>query len=556
MNASDNRAVRPPTFADAVDRWTELHPEILFLLLTGWYIVLVWNLARKPLWYDELFTFYIARQPSVSRMLEAIRDIDFNPPLNYFLTRWSIQIFGPTPWAARLPAIIAFWGGSLAVFELLRRRASALIGAVGVILLWSTPFFFYAAQARPYGLLLAFTALLVGLWDAAAAGHRKLALPLLFVSGALLLLSHIFGTLSLAAVCLGETVRIWRRRRADWLMIAALLLPFFAAFTYIPMFETFHESVFPPEAMVTWGKLYYLYFAIFRWMWRPLLAIAIVALLYRNHERPYSEESGVHARTPGTDLILAVLFLTPAGLALLFMRSHGAFYDRYGIAAVLPIVLVVSIFLRRRTRACASASFAAFCAVAVLLLLSTVLRTPLVRAAEAVLPPRAAAKVTGMVITSGHGPFRPWWKPLPIPEGLLREREQAPTLSSLADFHRNLPLVAASELTFTEMGNRETSAVTDRLFYLYDRQAELQIAHRSIAQGVLDVQQFFPKRGTVTAYETFVQEHPQMLVIGTYEHPGDWLLRKAALDGAELRIIAHYEGYADTDLYLVSYPNR
>jgi hypothetical protein len=541
--------------ADAVGRWTDLHPVILFAVLTAWYIALVWNLALKPLWYDELFTFYIAQQPTVARMLEAIRSIDFNPPLNYFLTRWSIHFFGASPWATRLPAIVGFWAGSLAVFELLRRQASALIGLIGVILLWCTPFFVYAAQARPYGLLLASTALLIAAWDATAAGHRKLGLPLVGLTAILLLLSHVFGTLSLGAVCLGETVRTYRQRKADWPMIGALLLPLVATVAYVPMLHTFRESVFPPEAMVTWGKLYYLYFAIFRWMWRPLLALVLIAFVYRNNDRGDSEGIGAHTRHRGTGLILALLFLIPVALAGLFMRSHGAFYDRYAMVAVLPIVLITPILLRRLTSGSTSASFAGCIAIAFLLLLSTALRTPVVRAASALFPERTAVKVSGLVITSPHGPFRPWWKPLPVPANLLEERARAPLLTSLVDFHPQLPLVAASELTFTEMGSREPTALTSRLCYVYDREAELQLSHRTIAQGVLDVQQFFPKRGCVISYNTFVAQHREFLVIGTYEHPGDWLLRKIAMNGASLEIVARYEGYAATDIYLVEFPD-
>lgn len=487
-------------------------------------------------------------------MMQAMHTIDLNPPLNYFLTRWSIAAFGPTPWATRLPEIVAFWVGGLAIFELLRRRASVLIGALGVLLLWCCPFFSYAAEARPYGLLLGFTALLVAAWDAVASGHRRFGIPLLAIAGVLLLLSHIFGLLSLGAVWVGEGVRSWRRRKIDWPMIAMLLLPLLAAISYRPMFLSYHVAVFPAEANASWSKLGFLYYAIFRWMWRPLLAIGLVAILFRDKHETNPTENGESASIPGTAWVLALLFLIPVGLTILFMRSHGAFYDRYGMATAIPIVLLAPILLRRWTAASASASFAALCAVGFLLLLSTTLRPPLVRAAERVLSPRAATKVTGMLTTSMHGPFRPWWKKLPVPQQLLSEREQAPLLRSLDDFYASLPLVAASEITFVEMDNRESADVTRRLFYLYDRKAEIEIAHRTIADGMLEIRDFYPLRGTLAPYQQFVAENRQFLVIGLFEHPGDWLLRKAESDGASLQVVARYNGYSDTDIYLVTFP--
>jgi hypothetical protein len=570
-------ASRPPgriaAFARSAEQWSNEHPAFLFVALTAWYVALIWHLIRRPLWFDELSTFYIAQQPTVSRMMEAIRTVDLNPPLSYFLTRWSMAAFGASPWGARLPGAIAFWGGSVAIFALLRRRASSLIAALGVLLFWCTPYFPYAAEARPYGLLLGLSAILLAGWDTAAFGRRKLGLTTVFVAAILLLLSHLFGTLSLGAVWVGEAVRSWRRRKLDLPMLAVLLLPLLATITYRPIFHTFQTGVFPPESQASWNKLYFLYFAVFRWMSRPLLAIGLIALFtWRRRQRvfremierkPYRQETRYVTTPPyleGTFALpmcvtLTLLFLVPLGLTILFMRSHGAFFDRYGMVAVLPIVLLVPLLLARRwTRFSASASFGAFCCVAFLLLLSTALRAPLTVAASTILPPHAANKATRYLATSPYGPFRPWWKALAVPEPLLQERAQAPLIPSLDAFHPDLPLVAGNELTFVEMDNHESDVLTHRLFYLYDRQAEVAIAHRSAANSILKMKNFFPLRGTIAPYASFVSKHRRFLVLALYEHSGDWLLRKLEADGATLQIIGRADGYADTDLYLVTYP--
>lgn len=531
-----------------VHRWCDAHPAILFALLSGWYVGLVWKLAIRPLWFDELTTFYIARQPTVARMMEAIRTIDLNPPLNYFLTRWSMAVFGTSPWVPRLPGMIAFWLGSLAIFALLRRRTSSLMAALGVLLFWSSPFFPYATEARPYGLLLGFTAVLLAAWDGAAPRTRKWDIPLVFVAGSLLLLSHIFGTLSLGAVWMGEGVRAGSRRKIDRPMMAALVLPLIAALTYAPMLHSYSQSVFPPEAQVTWGKLWFLYYSVFRWMWRPLVAMAVVAFFWRKHRHA----AGPASRMPGLATALLMLFLIPVAVTILFMRTHGAFFDRYAMAVVIPIVLLAPMLLRKWTNANPSATLASLSAVAFLLLLSTALRVPLVRAASAVLPAGAASKASGILTTSVHGPFRAWWTPLPVPATLLQERKTAPLLASLDNFDPDLPLVAADELTFVEMDHRASSAVTGRLYYLYDREAEVTIAHRSASGTMMQLEKFFPLRGKVEPYRAFIAQHRQFLVIGRYEHSGDWLLRQLEIDGAGLQVVAQIEGYSDTDLYLVT----
>lgn len=580
MSASDSSSPALPqprprgrfsVLAHSVSAWADAHSAIVFSLLTAWYAALVWNPIRRPLWFDELSTFYIAQQPTVARMMEAIRNIDLNPPLNYFLTRWSLHLFGPTPWAARLPGAVAFWGGSLAIFIVLRRRASAIVASIGVLLFWCSPYLQYSVEARPYGLLLGLTAVLVAAWDHT---HRKSGLVLTFVAAALLLLSHIFGVLSLGAVWVGEAVRTWRNRRLDPAVALTLLLPLVAAVTYAPMFHTFQGAMFPPAAQVTWSKLGFLYFAVFRWMWRPLLVILIFAAIFLRRRarvlarvrsgkyRAISYSSFVagspdqlfYSRYPrAMQAVLACLFLVPFAITLLFMRSHGAFYDRYGMVAVIPITLVAPLLLSWGLRAASSTAFAAFSWIAVLLLLSTALRSPLDAAVYRTFPPRAAKKIAGMLTTSEHGPFRPWWQKLPVPEELQKERESAPTLHSLDSFYPDLPIVAADELTFVEMDHRESSLVR-RLYYTYDREAETQISHRAAANSILKMQQFFPLRGTIEPYSSFIAEHKTFVVIGLWEHSGDWLLRKLMQDGATLNIVAQYQGYTDTDVYLVNFP--
>ena len=164
------------------------------------------------------------------------------------------------------------------------------------------------------------------------------------------------------------------------------------------------------------------------------------------------------------------------------------------------------------------------------------------------------AKLAGILTTSLHGPFRPWWKKLPVPASIQSERQSPPFVQSLEAFHPELPIVAASELTFFEMDNRESSAVTTRLNYLYDRRAEIEISHRSVADGILEAREYFPLRANIADYQQFIAEHRTFLVVGLWEHPGDWLLRKAATDGASITLVGRIEGYTDTDIYLVTFP--
>jgi hypothetical protein len=59
------------------------------------YALLEFARAVRPLWFDELFTFQIARLPDLGRIFRAI-PADGNPPLYYLLARLSFRLLGET----------------------------------------------------------------------------------------------------------------------------------------------------------------------------------------------------------------------------------------------------------------------------------------------------------------------------------------------------------------------------------------------------------------------------------------------------------------------------
>ena len=77
----------------------------------------------RPLWYDELFTLYVASETSVGATVSALlAGADTNPPLDYVLRHLSLALFGESPAAFRWPSALAFIAGLLAIFAYVRRR--------------------------------------------------------------------------------------------------------------------------------------------------------------------------------------------------------------------------------------------------------------------------------------------------------------------------------------------------------------------------------------------------------------------------------------------------
>jgi hypothetical protein len=120
----------------------------------------------------------------------------------------------------------------------------------------------------------------------------------------------------------------------------------------------------------------------------------------------------------------------------------------------------------------------------------------------------------------------------------------------------DLPLVAASGLTFLEMDHYESPATVKRLYYLSDRDLALRIAHATIFEGgFVTLNRHFPIRAKVAPYPQFVAEHPQFLVVGTPTYSEDWLIKHLLAIHAKLQYLGDFPiPYKDTEIFEVTMP--
>src|ERR1700742_4524630 len=117
--------------------------------LTALYVLAVVVGNRRYVWFDELFTFNIARSPSFAQLWYRELRFDCNPPTGYLLSRMSMSLFGATPLGLRFPSMVEFYFGSLAILLYVRRKAGIAFAAFAVLLLWAAvPTLYYAVEAR------------------------------------------------------------------------------------------------------------------------------------------------------------------------------------------------------------------------------------------------------------------------------------------------------------------------------------------------------------------------------------------------------------------------
>ena len=159
----------------------ERSPWIAFALIFLIYVPYALETSRhRPLWHDELFTYWISQAPTLAAMWTDLRTLDLNPPLVYLLTRLSFHCFGVSTLSTRLPEIAAFLIALFALFHFVRTRLGVAFGLFAVTLLIGSDISELGVDARPYSLMLGFLALALIAWQSATEaaqvkGKRHLA---------------------------------------------------------------------------------------------------------------------------------------------------------------------------------------------------------------------------------------------------------------------------------------------------------------------------------------------------------------------------------------------
>ena len=486
--------------------------EFWFLLsgLTLLYIFVLTIGSRRYVWYDELFTFDIARSTSLQQLWNRLK-FDNHTPTVYLLSRLSMSVFGPTPLGLRFPSMIEFYVGSMAVLLYVKRKASIAFAGVAVLMLWAAaPTLFYAVEARPYALIFASFACLLLSWDTAIrAQPRGLALFGIAISTLLMSAAHVFAPFTLFAFVVAEALRCWRRGKPDYALWAALLLPMLIMVIYIPLIRASEGIVFGVHASFnTMGKFFE------DTLNGPIMFFVLLATLLV--PQPRKDREIRPEFLPEEFMLLACMFLSPILLSLILMHRQGAFYDRYGIASQVAILAALSIFLAYRLRLSRVAAWAAS-----IVLLFFLLRNQV-------------------------------WHVLRDPV--------AANAAILASVEPKLPIVVGEGMVFMEMNHHEEAAVASRLYFLKDAEASMRYVHSNIYQTFEAPDDMkaagFPIHGKIEQYSSFVSQHRQFLLIGA---PVQWVFIKLRLDGASIAYLDDYKeakSHSDTVLYLVTMPSK
>lgn len=473
-------------FGERCEKILVRHERVAVLLaLLLFLLSIAFNVLTRPIWFDECFTLFISRLPSLQQMLPAM-PADSQPPMQYLLTHVSMRLFGETELGLRLPEMLAYLAAGLLTYRIVRRHGSAGQALFAMAALLACPInVVQSATARPYGLLVFFSALVFLCWQAAGLRTGSRLLPLCGITLALAgaIFTHHLAVVDIGLFLLaGELVRLRNRRRFDLPMTAAILAGMspllftlsLARQTQLVLGEPIrHAATFWISPTLTNLGAYRSMFPL------PLAAIAILCALRISLESKPPAAGPLPAVPAHEWAATASLSLVLPVQMLLTSFEHGYFFPKYAVNTSLGLALLSAWGLprirglREMTRPLMVLSAAAF-----LLFCATIVgaRQILHRDAHADL---AASAVSPLLINAPAGE----------------------------------PIVIANAWNFTSQWWYAPTALQQRLVYLYDTNYAVHQSDFVPELSLVADKSYLPV--PTAAYSQFIVTHSHFLLLSS-----------------------------------------
>lgn len=196
--------------AAAIDHY----PGRAFAILSVFYFIAVLSLSSmKLLWLDELITLRIATLGGATVIWNALsRGVDPNPPVTHLLVHYSRALFGDHEFAYRLPAMLGYWTGMLALFLYLRRYLRPTWALAGTLLSMTMGAFEYSYESRSYGIFYGLAMVAFLCWCLSVDPSRKAETRWAALLGMMFALAagistNYFAVLAFLPIAAGELTR-------------------------------------------------------------------------------------------------------------------------------------------------------------------------------------------------------------------------------------------------------------------------------------------------------------------------------------------------------------
>ena len=510
------KAARMEDLANRISEWLERHQAGFLAGFTVVYFLatIAWAKSER-FWFDELFTYYVALQPTLRDLWAALTaPIDQQPLFFFLVTRGASHLTSDPYVGLRLPGMFGFWLLNMCVFFYTSRRSTALWGLVAMLALYLTPAFYYAHEARPYGLAVGFAALALLCWQNAAAGiWRATSLVGLAFGVAAAISSSFYAALIVAPLALGEITRSLSKRSIDFGVWVALTCGAGVGLLYLPLVAGYVHS-FPARnwASPTTRTIFDLYANLLDKTVLAAVLVLLAAGIQWMRPAPPPGHGHANARRPLIYEVVAAagfLLLPCLGyLAAVSVTKMIAF--RYVLSTVIGFSILAAWTLYGRTRSSAVWGIALVCIL-------------------------AASAAADQVMAFRNE----------IPSRLSETTRLRTLLSGQPD---TLPVVVDDPIRSLELFHYERSDVTSRLYYLIDPAASLRFGATPYEEGTdwLLMNRFMPVRAEM---EEPFRRRTKRFLLYTTGSPLGFVLAQLTAEGADIHLLA---GRGGESLYLIS----
>jgi len=348
--------------------WWLLALYSAFLLAATSYVA-----AHRHLWFDEIDTFFIGTLPSLKAIWNILLLGTDGQPIGFYIpVHLSYLLFGSSELALRLCAIIPFWLTTLVLYYAVARRTAPLYGFIAALAPPFTVAFQYSFEARPYALVLLFSACSFLAWQFAKEGRmRALSIPAIAITLGAAISVHYNAVLVVIPILIGELAHTVRKRKIDVPVLIAICasgIPILFLLPHIHAVHVYSKSYWSHSTFSALSDIYFVLSAKFIVL--TMLACAAFGFwvsLSTKRLRGVNPEFG---RLPTHELAAAggYLLLPLACFVLSFYTK--ALHYRYVIATVIGLSLFVP-FVLWIFRSLLSKAAGLLCALLVLNLLYT-----------------------------------------------------------------------------------------------------------------------------------------------------------------------------------------
>ncbi len=463
--------------------------------------------ATKPLWFDELLTQAVSRQPSLSAIWNALKNgVDGNPPLFYVIERIASKLSSHEMIAYRLVPALAFSGVLICIYLFVQKRSGAKVALICTLLLFVTPLDNkYALEARPYSLLAACLAIALLCYQRLPATRWTIGL---FLSLSLAESLHYYAGLACFPFFVAELVYVFstsRIRRAVWFSMFASLVPALLAVPLLLQLKhTYAGHVWARPEFMLIPMSYGGYFRL-NALWGLAIAIVAVCVVIGAwlREAPQDANNGTIAALPSEHALVLGFLLLPVFGVVAAKIAHGGATDRYYLPAIFGIVIALGYVLRTVT----PAGFRL--AAAVVIIAVTFQEADIVRS------------------FFSHSPA---------------QDDRAPILHLLSDAsqHNGLPLIISNAGEYVELSHSAPSSLNQRMAAIVDPPSAVSYAGTDTVDKLV-IELTCCVQLQVYEFKPFAAEHPVFLLYsdGTQF---DWWPSRLIHDGATLELLAKQGG--------------